>query len=652
MEGLIDGAGRITDPYRNFIHVSRYARWLDTENRRETWVETVDRYINFMLSHLKQNNNYVPPAADVALVREYILTHKSLPSMRAMMTAGPALERDNIAGYNCSYVAVDDPQVFSEILYILMNGTGVGFSAESKYTSQLPTVPYLDENTDVIVVEDSKLGWAESYQALIDGLWAGIIRPWNVESVRPAGARLKTFGGRASGPEPLVDLFNFTVNTFLKAQGRQLTPLEVHDIVCKIADVVVVGGVRRSALISLGDLDSDEMRESKSGAWWEASPHRRLANNSAVYETKPTREVFDREWQALIDSGSGERGIFNREASRLQAAKYGRRDPDLEYGTNPCSEIILRNNQFCNLSTVVVRKEDSVEDLEKKVIVATILGTWQSTLTNFNYIRDIWTKNTEEERLLGVSMTGAFDNRWLNGAISLKATETVLAGLMDLARRTNEDLSSKIGIPASAAITCIKPEGTTSQKTLTASGLHTWYNDFYIRTVRADKKDPLTQFMMDAGFYWEDDVMKPGETAVFYFAIAAPEGAITRHDLTAIEHLELWLAYQRYWCEHKPSITINVKNGEWEEVGNWVYENFDEISGVSFLPSDESQHTYQQAPYQDLTYEEYVDWTYKMPSKINWDMLSAYELEDSTESSQSLACTAGACDVVDIGIAA
>lgn len=648
MEGLIDDTGRITDPYRNFIHVSRYARWLKQENRRETWVETVDRYIGFMTHHLKVNTGYEPPVADVELVRNYILEHKALPSMRALMTAGPALERDNIAGYNCSYAAVDDPRVFSEILYILMNGTGVGFSAELKYTSKLPTVPFLDESDEVVVVADSKLGWAESFQAIIDGLYSGVIRSWNTDGVRPAGSRLETFGGRASGPEPLVDLFNFTVNTFIKAQGRQLTPLEVHDIVCKIADVVVVGGVRRSALISLGDLDSDEMRGAKSGQWWEANPHRRLANNSAVYESKPSKEVFYREWAALIDSGSGERGIFNREASKLQASKWGRRSADIDYGTNPCSEIILRNNQFCNLSTIVVREDDSVEDLQKKVVVATILGTWQSTLTNFQYIRDIWTQNTEEERLLGVSMTGAFDNRFLNGSISMSVTEGVLQNLRDLARRTNEDLAAKIGIPASAAIACIKPEGTTSQKTLTASGLHTWYNDYYIRTVRADKKDPLTQFMMDAGFYWEDDVMKPDETVVFYFAIAAPQGALTRHDITAIQHLELWLAYQRYWCEHKPSITINVKNHEWGEVADWVYDHFDEISGVSFMPSDESEHTYAQAPYQDLTAEEYAEWTYKMPAKVNWDLLSAYELEDSTTSTQDLACVAGACDVVDM----
>lgn len=648
MEGLLDNTGRIADPYRNFIHVSRYARWLDSENRRETWVETVDRYMDFMVGHLARNNGYEVPQADYDLVRTYILEHKALPSMRALMTAGPALDRNNIAGYNCSYIVMDTPVAFDEVLYILMNGTGVGFSAEEKYTSKLPPVPAKFIHTDVAIeVDDSKEGWAYAYRALLASLWEGLVPAWDVSEVREAGARLKTFGGRASGPEPLVDLFEYTIGVFINAAGRNLTPLEVHDIVCKVASVVVVGGVRRSALISLGDLNSDEMRDAKAGEWWTNNGHRALANNSAVYEGRPTRDVFDREWKALVDSGSGERGLFNREAARIQAGKNGRRDNNRDFGTNPCSEIILRENQFCNLSTVVVRAEDSVTDLEEKVRVATILGTWQSTLTNFKYIRDLWTDNTEEERLLGVSMTGAFGNTLLNFGEGKAMTESVLSYLRAVAVQTNEALAGDIGIPAAAAITCVKPEGTTSQKTLTSSGLHAWHNDYYIRTVRGSMNDPLTQFMMDAGFPWEADVTNPLKTAVFSFPVKAPEGAITRNDLTAIEHLEIWLAYQRHWCEHKPSVTVSVKDDEWEEVGNWVYENFDEVSGVAFMPH--SEHTYQQAPYQDITADEYAEWTYKIPHTVEWSLLSAYELEDTTTSTQDLACTAGGCDVVDIG---
>lgn len=643
---FIDEMGRIIDPYRNFIHLSRYSRWLDDKGRRETWVETVDRYVNFMLDHLKKNHDYTPSPEHIELVRSYILEHKALPSMRALMTAGPALERNNIAGYNCSYVVVDNTRAFDEILYILMNGTGVGFSAETRYVSQLPVVPDLKESDMAFKVEDSKEGWAFAYRQLVAGLYNGEILGWDVSDVRPAGARLMTFGGRASGPDPLVELFEFTIDKFLKAQGRKLTDLEAHDIVCKIASVVVVGGVRRSALISLGDLDSDGHRESKSGAWWESNGQRALANNSAVFETKPTREVFDAEWQALIDSGSGERGIFNREASKIQAGRTGRRKTDFEFGTNPCSEIILRPNQFCNLSTVVVRAEDSFLDLRQKVVAATILGTWQSTLTNFKYLREMWRENTEEERLLGVSMTGPFANRLLNGMDSMDETITALESLRQAALVTNEMVAKEIGINPSAAITCVKPEGTSSQLTMTSSGLHAWHNDYYIRTVRGDKKDPLSQFMMDSGFPHEDDVMNPESTAVFSFPIAAPQDAITRKELSALDHLKLWSVYQKHWCEHKPSVTIYVKPDEWQKVGDWVYENFDEISGISFLPY--SEHTYQQAPYQDITEQEYAEWTYEMPANVDWSMLSAYELEDATTGTQELSCTAGACDVVDI----
>lgn len=643
---FIDAEGRITDPYRNFIHLSRYSRWLEDKGRRETWVETVDRYIDFMLDHLKKNNGYTPPEDHVLLVRNFILEHRALPSMRALMTAGPALERNNIAGYNCSYVVVDNPVAFDEILYILMNGTGVGFSCEEQYVSQLPVIPQLHESDNVIVVEDSKEGWAHAFHDLVAGLYNGVIQKWDVSKVRPAGARLKTFGGRASGPDPLVELFEFTVSTFLKAQGRKLTDIEAHDIVCEIASVVVVGGVRRSALISLGDLSSDGHRSAKSGAWWEKNGQRALANNSAVFDSKPSREVFNNEWQALIDSGSGERGIFNREASRKQAAKFGRRSHDVEYGTNPCSEIILRPNQFCNLSTVVVDADDTYIMLAAKVRAATILGTWQSTMTNFKYLRPLWKQNTEEERLLGVSMTGPFGNALLNGTISFNKTEDILVSLRYEAIKMNQIVADEIGIPRAAAITCVKPEGTTSQLTLTSSGLHAWHNEQYIRTVRGDRKDPLSQFLIDSGFPYEPDVMNPENTVVFSFPIKAPENAIVRRELDAKRHLDLWLLYQRAWCEHKPSVTIYVKPDEWNEVGDWVYENFDEVSGISFLPH--SEHTYQQAPYQDITVEEYNEWVNRIPQNVDWDMLSSYELEDTTTGTQELACSAGGCDVVDI----
>lgn len=651
MEGLLDDTGRIRDPYRNFIATSRYARWIDELSRRETWEESVDRYVDFMVNHLKENQGYEPPITDIDMVRTYIREHRSLPSMRALMTAGPALARNNIAGYNCSYVVIDTPVAFDETLYILMNGTGVGFSAESRYVSKLPAIPLLmAESDETVYVADSKEGWAHALRKIIFSLYGGNIPKWDVSDVRPAGSRLKIFGGRSSGPEPLVELFEFTVGLFRQAAGRQLFPTEVHSLVCKIASVVVVGGVRRAALISLGDLDDENMRNLKHGEWWSDNPHYALANNSAVYNSKPSREVFDAEWDALVASGSGERGIFNREASRIQAGKNGRRNTDFDFGTNPCSEIILRPNQFCNLSTVIVEENDTVASLEKKVIVASILGTWQSTLTNFQYLRPIWKENTEAERLLGVSMTGQLGNDLLNGRISRTITASILQHLKKVAVETNRKVAARIGIQPSAAVTCVKPEGTTSQLTHTSSGNNPWHSTWYLRTVRGDKKDSLTQFMMDAGFYYEDDVMNPDHTAVFYFPIAAPNNSITRKDLSAIEHLELWLDYQRHWCEHKPSVTINVRPEEWKEVGDWVFDHFDEISGVSFLPY--SEHTYQQAPYQEITEEEYHRWVEKMPKNVNWSLLSAYETSDNTTGSQELNCSAGACEVVNIGSAA
>jgi ribonucleoside-triphosphate reductase len=648
---LVDDKGFLKDPYRNFIHTSRYARYRDDLGRRETYVETVDRYMNYMVNSLKKNHNYDVPAADFKLVREFILGQASMPSMRAMMTAGPALDRDNVAAYNCSYVTIDDPRAFDETLYILMNGTGVGFSVEEKYVRKLPVIAEEFEATETVIkVADSKEGWARAYRELLSLLWGGRVPRWDTSKVRPAGARLKTFGGRASGPGPLEQLFQFTIDIFTKAAGRQLTSLEAHDLVCKIAEVVVVGGVRRSALISLSDLSDLRMATAKSGSWWEGNGQRALANNSVAYTSKPDMTAFMAEWKNLYDSKSGERGIFNRQAAKAQALKNQRRDGNFDFGTNPCSEIILRPNQFCNLTEVVVRPEDTVETLMLKVGAATILGTWQSTLTSFKYLRKIWKKNTEEERLLGVSLTGQFGNRLMSGQEGMKELADALEALKYKAVAVNAQVADAIGIPRSAAITCVKPSGTVSQLVGVPSGMHTEHDHFYIRTVRGDNKDPLTQFLKDSGVPNEPDVMKPNDTTVFSFPKKAAPGALTRNDLSAIEHLEIWLTYQRHWCEHKPSITVSVKEHEWMEVGAWVYRHFDEVSGISFLPF--SEHTYKQAPYQTITEAEYKEWLERMPDNIEWDLLPTYEEGDNTTGSQELACSANGgmgCEVVDIG---
>ena len=637
----------IENPYENFIALSRYARWLEEDNRRETWSETVDRYFDYMIANLKKKHDYSPSEAIIKELKEAVFKRDVMPSMRAVMTAGPALERDNIAGYNCSFLPVDSLRSFDEAMYILMCGTGVGFSVESVYVDKLPVINEHFEKTDtVIVVEDSKAGWARALRELLALLWQGQIPAIDISRVRPAGARLKTFGGRASGPQPLVNLFDFCIRTVRGAAGRKLKSIEAHDIMCKIGEVVVVGGVRRSAMISLSDLADYDMAKAKTGAWWENQPQRALSNNSVAYSKKPTMEEFMAEWRKLYESKSGERGVYNVAAAQSQAAKNGRRDASYRFGTNPCSEIILRPYQFCNLSEVVIREEDTPDSLSRKVELATILGTWQATLTDFKYLRKIWKDNTEEERLLGVSLTGQFGNKLMSGKKGLKELSVVLEDLKSLAINVNEAEASRIGIPQSAAITCVKPSGTVSQLVGVSSGMHPWHNDYYIRTVRGDKKDPLTQFLTDSGVPAEDDFMKPNDTTVFSFPMKAPKGAILRHELTAIEHLETWLVYQRSWCEHKPSITVSVREEEWMEVGAWVYKHFDELSGISFLPY--SDHTYKQAPYQDCTREEYEEFVKKMPEHINWEALSLYELEDSTTGSQALACVAGECEIVDI----
>ena len=639
--------------YQTFIATSRYARWLEDEGRRETWAETVSRYMDNIVKPMAGDDTYIKS------IEQAILGLEVMPSMRSMMTAGPAADRDNTCMYNCSYLAVDDPKSFDEAMFILLCGTGVGFSVERQYINRLPEVPAeLFDSDTVVMVRDSKEGWAKAFRQVLALLWAGEIPKWNVDKVRPAGARLKTFGGRASGPAPLVDLFNFAVTTFKAAQGRKLSSIECHDLMCKVGEVVVVGGVRRSAMISLSNLSDDRMRHAKSGKWWENDPQRSLANNSVAYTEKPDAVSFMREWTALVESGSGERGIFNRQASVKQANKNGRRDPDYAFGTNPCSEIILRSNQFCNLSEVVVRATDTIEDLERKVRIATILGTIQATYTKFPYLRKVWENNTAEERLLGVSLTGIMDNQLLTR--NNKGLAKTLEHLKQVAVDTNKEWADRLGIPQSAAISCVKPSGTVSQLVDSSSGIHARHSPYYIRTVRGDNKDPLTQFMKDQGIPNEPEAFKPDQTTVFSFPVKSPSGAVCTSDLTALDQLEMWLTYQRHWCEHKPSVTINVKKDEWFEVGAFVYKNFDEMSGVSFLPYNE--HTYQQAPYQEVDKTEpvydsqgniqlhsYESLLEMMPERIDWLKLQDYEKEDTTVSMQTMACSGGdVCEIVDI----
>ena len=636
---------QLPTPYQQYIHASRYARYSYENNRRETWDETVTRYFNFFEEHLHDNHDYKLTDNNRKMLEDGIKELKVMPSMRCLMTAGEALKRENVAGYNCSYIAVNNLRAFDELLYVLMNGTGVGFSVERQFVTELPIINEDFHATDtIIMVSDSKLGWAKALRELISLLAAGQIPQWNLSRVRPAGSPLKTFGGRASGPEPLEDLFRFFINIFRDAAGRKLTSLEAHDLCCKIAEVVVVGGVRRSALISLSNLSDDRMRHAKAGRWWESNVQRSLANNSACYTEKPDMGIFMEEWKSLYESKSGERGIFNRQAAQSRSEMNGRRDATHEFGTNPCSEIILRDREFCNLTEVIIRGGDTEETLEEKVKLATILGTFQSTLTNFRYLNRKWGENCEEERLLGVSMTGIMDNVLTNG--KKKGLEDLLVKLRQVAIDTNKYWAKQLGITQSAAITCVKPSGTVSQLVDSASGIHARHAPYYVRTVRADKKDPLAKMMYDQGFPCEDDVTKPEHTWVFSFPVKGPAKGVYRKDMNALEQLNLWKIYQEHWCEHKPSITISVKEEEWMEVGAWVYGNFDMMSGVSFLPM--SDHTYRQAPYQDCTKEQYDKLFREMPKNINWMKLQEYEEQDMTAGSQELACSAGSCEIVDL----
>ncbi len=644
---------KLPSDYQNFIALSRYARWLPEKKRRETWKETVARYFDFMEVHLKENTNQELVPKTRKILEDAVLNLEVMPSMRALMTAGPALAKNHIAGYNCAYLSVDHPKAFDECLFILMHGTGVGFSVERQQINKLPEVPEeLVDVEDTIVVQDSKEGWQSAFRKLITYLYDGEMPKWDFSKVRPKGARLSTFGGRASGPEPLLDLFNFSTNLFKDAVGRKLTSYECHRMMCKIAEVVVVGGVRRSALISLSNLTDERMRNAKSGQWWSDTPEMALSNNSVCYTEKPDMGIFMKEWTSLYESKSGERGIFNREAAIKQVESIGRRDTDHLFGCNPCSEIILRDGQFCNLTEVVVRADDKQKDILRKVRLASILGTFQASLTNIKRLRPKWVHNTEEEALLGVSLTGIMDNEFMNGNntdrgyYGKRSLPDFLADLKKETVKTNEHWAELLGIQQATATTAIKPSGTVSQLVDSASGIHTRHSDYYIRRVRADAKDPIAQLMEDQGIPAEADVMKPNSVKVFSFPMKAPKGAVTRNERNAIEQLDLWLMYQRYYCEHKPSVTISVREHEWMEVGAWVYKHFDEVSGVSFLPH--SDHSYQQAPYEECDKKTHDELAWKMPKEVNWDLISEYELTDQTVSTKTLACTGSICELVDL----
>ena len=627
--------------YQQYIHQSRYARWLPEKGRRETWPETVSRYCEFFA-------NRFPDLADEIRgeIRESIERMDTMPSMRSLMTAGPALELENMAGYNCSYISVDNKRAFSEALYVLMCGTGVGFSCERQEIKKLPEIASeMRDCDDLIVVEDSRIGWAKAYQRLISHLYAGDIPKTDFSRIRPKGAPLKTFGGRASGPEPLERLFANTIRMFRNTAGRRFTSLEVHDLMCYIGEIVTVGGVRRSAMISLSNLSDVRMRDAKSGQWWTTDPQRALANNSAVYTDRPEAEIFMEEWLALVKSKSGERGIFNREAAAKKFREIGRKEVE-HIGTNPCGEILLRSRQLCNLTEVVVREGDDEASLMEKVRIATILGTLQASLTDFKFVSEAWEKNTREEALLGVSMTGIMDNPLTSGQNGETHLSGMLLRLREYARAVNREYAERIGINPAAAITCVKPSGTVSQLVQSASGIHTRYAKHFLRTVRVDKKDPIYRFMVDKGVYHEDEVHRPDVGAVFYFPTRAPEHSITRNERDAIEQLGLWSIYQRYWCDHNPSVTIDVRDHEWPAVGAWVFDNFHLVCGVSFLPY--SDHIYEQAPYQEITEEQYYDWVAKHPlPKIDWTELGHYESGDNTVSSQTMACVGGVCEIAD-----
>lgn len=635
--------------YQNYIAKSRYARFLDSEGRREHWDETVTRYLDYFEQDLDERHGYKVPATLRSELYSAIHDLHVMPSMRALMTAGEAAKRENLAVYNCAYLPLDRPRAFAEALYILMCGTGVGFSVERQYANMLPEVPSDFSRTAFdIVVGDSKMGWAVAFEDLLTCLYAGTIPHIIYDEIRSAGERLKVFGGRASGPEPLQRLFEFTIRTFRNAAGRKLNSLECHEIATMTGDIVVVGGVRRSAEISLSNLSDPRMRDAKSGDWRAHKPHLQLANNSVAYTEKPDVGAFMAEWHSIYMSKSGERGIFNRVGAQKKVLRLGRRDHRFDFGVNPCGEIILRPRGLCNLSESVVRRNDSLAELREKARLAAILGTWQATQTRFGFVEPDWRKNAEEERLLGVSQTGIYDNPMMRGDMGMEALGRQLHDLKGVVLSTNREMAYEIGISPSAAATTVKPSGTVSQLVNSPSGIHQGHAPYYIRRVSADNKDPVTQFMIDSGIPNEPHATKPNDMTVFSFPIALAHDTVTREQVTAIQHLELVKLYNNVWSEHAVSCTVSIKEHEWPEVGGWVYNNFDDVVGLAFLPHFAEDSSYTQMPYETIDKWQYEDLLAKMPKALDWSKLAEYEAgEDTVTGTREFACQGNTCEIVD-----
>jgi len=627
------------NPLSEFVYYRSYAKWIEEEGRRETWIETIDRYMDFMKGKLGK----MLKESEYEEVREAILKQEAMPSMRLLQFAGPAAEKTNVCAYNCSFVAPSRFEDFGEIIYISMCGTGVGFSVESKNIQSLPQIKnQTGKKLPTFVVPDTKEGWADAFVLGMKTWFSGSDIDFDFSLLRPAGARLKIMGGKSSGPKPLIDLLGFTRERILRRQGRHLRNIDAHDIICKIGECVVSGGVRRSALISLSDLDDQDMRDAKNGQFWINEGQRMLSNNSAVYNVKPTETEFLKEWISLMESGSGERGIFNRE-SLYKTLPKRRLEKSAnfigEMGTNPCGEIILRSRQFCNLSEVVARAEDTEEDLLRKIRVATILGTYQSTLTKFGYLSKEWKENCEEERLLGVSVTGQWDSK-------LSRDPKMLAKLRLEAIRVNKIYAKRFGISESTCITAVKPSGTVSQTVDCASGMHPRHAPYYIRRVRISATDSLFKMMKDQGVPYHPEVGQnhdDANTFVLEFPMKAPDDAICKDDISALDQLEHWKVVKVNYTEHNPSVTISVGENEWIQVAHWLYQNWDIVGGLSFLPR--SNHVYQLAPYEAIDEKTYKELTSKMPD-FDFSKIVTYELRDETEVKKELACVSGVCDIL------
>jgi ribonucleoside-diphosphate reductase alpha chain len=632
--------------YQQVIFKTRYARWVEEEGRRENWDETVKRYCDYFEDHLKEKHSHKIPRKVLKEVYDSIYNLEVMPSMRTLMTSGKALESAEVANYNCAFLVVDAVRAFSEHMYVLMCGAGSGFSVERRFTEKLPEVPEeLHPSDTTIIVADSRKGWCAAYNQYLNLLFAGNIAKVNVDKVRKEGTRLKTFGGYASGPGPLLDLFKHTEEIFRGAQGRQLRPIEVFSIMCYIAQIVVVGGVRRSATIALFDKDDIEMRTAKSGYWFNdpKRKHYAMANISAVFETKPAAAEFMDIWRDLVASKAGEPGILNRKALWEGAEAIGRatRYEDgsrIPYGVNPCSEIVLQPYSFCNLTGAAIRPEDTLEDIKKKVRVATIIGTWQATVTDFDYLRKVWQSNVEDERLLGVCLAGIMDHPVLSQTTEESARWE--NELRELAWEVNKSIAEDIGINTTASVTAIKPAGNSGELYDVASGIHPRYAPYYIRSIRQSNGDPMTEFLKATGIPHEVSVQNARDS-IFYFPVKSPEGAICAKDRTAIQQLEHWLHMKRNYATHTISATVYVREHEWIAVGAWVYDNFNEVTGLSFLPYDD--HIYQQAPYTPCSAEDYEKARGKMPEEIDWSLLKHFEQSDSTTVSQEFACTGGSC---------